>query len=120
MVQRLAAFLLLALALAGALPALGAYPSKPVRIVVPYPPGGGADILARTLGQKLTERWSQTAVIDNRGGATGMIGTEIVVGAPPDGYTVLLAASQEIVINPNLYKSLRYDPVKDLEPVTLV
>lgn len=109
------------LTLAAAMPAaLAQYPTKPVRIVVPYPPGGGADILGRTLSQKLAERWGQPAVVDNRGGATGMIGTEIVVNAVPDGYTVLLSASQEIVINPNIYKKLRYDPQKDLVPVTLV
>lgn len=101
-------------------PAIAQYPTKTVRIVVPYPPGGGTDILARLIAQKLTERWEQTAIVDNRGGATGMIGTEIIKNAQPDAYSVLLSASQEIVINPNIYKTLRYDPLKDLVPVTLV
>lgn len=105
---------------AGIAAAAGQYPDKPVRIVVPYPPGGGTDILARTLGQKLADKWGQTAVIDNRGGATGMIGTEIVKNAVPDGYSLLFSASQEIVINPNLYKNLRYNSLKDFTPVTLV
>ena len=112
-------FVLFALA-AGIASAAGQYPDKPVRIVVPYPPGGGTDILARTVGQKLAERWGQTAVIDNRGGATGMIGTEIVKNAVPDGYSLLFSASQEIVINPNLYQNLRSDALKDFTPVTLV
>src|SRR5262245_9503354 len=71
------------------------YPAKPVRIVVPYPTGGGNDLLARMIAPKLTEKWGQTVVVDNRGGASGMIGAEIVAKAPPDGHTVMLCASPE-------------------------
>jgi len=96
------------------------YPLKSVRVVVPYPAGGGTDILGRPIAQRLTERMGQSFVIDNRGGATGMIGTDIVAKAPPDGYTVLLSASPEIVINLSLFEKMLYDPVRDLRPVTQV
>ena len=95
------------------------WPVKPVRIIVPYPPGGGTDIVARPLAQKLTERWGQTVVIDNRGGATGMIGTETAAKSPPDGYTLLFSASPEIVINLHIFRKMAYDPVKDLQPVSM-
>jgi len=95
------------------------YPSRPVRIVVPYAPGGGTDINARNVAPKLTERWNQTVVIDNRPGGNAMIGADIVAKATPDGYTVLLSASSEIVTTLSLFKSMPYDPLKDLEPVTL-
>jgi tripartite-type tricarboxylate transporter receptor subunit TctC len=96
------------------------FPANPVRVVVPYPPGGGTDILARPIGQKLSEQWGQPVVIDNRGGATGMIGADIVAKSPPNGYTVLLSASPEIVMNLSLFPKMAYDPVNDLVPVTLV
>ena len=87
-----------AIALLGAVFAASAvaqsYPVKPVRIVVPYPPGGGNDLLARMTAQKLGEKWKQTIVIDNRGGASGMIGAEAVAKSPADGYTILLCASR--------------------------
>jgi tripartite-type tricarboxylate transporter receptor subunit TctC len=95
------------------------YPSRPVRIVVPYAPGGGTDINARNVAPRLTERWGQTVVIDNRPGGNAMIGTDIVAKAAPDGYTVLMSASSEIVTNVSLFKQMPYDPLKDLEPVTL-
>ena len=107
------------LALAGGA-AAQSYPQKSVRVVVPYPPGGGTDILARPIAQRITERLGQSFVIDNRGGATGMIGTDIVAKAPPDGYTVLLSASPEIVANQSLFKTMQYDAVRDLRPVTQV
>ncbi len=107
------------LALAGGA-AAQSYPQKSVRVVVPYPPGGGTDILGRPIAQRLTERLGQSFVIDNRGGATGMIGTDIVAKAPPDGYTVLLSASPEIVANQSLFKTMQYDAVRDLRPVTQV
>ena len=110
---------LVALALAGSA-AAQSYPQKSVRVVVPYPPGGGADILGRPIAQRLTERLGQSFLIDNRGGATGMIGTDIVVKAPPDGYTVLLSASPEIVVNQSLFKTMQYDAVRDLRAVTQV
>lgn len=95
------------------------YPNKAVRMVVSYPPGGGTDIVARPVAQKLTERWGQSVVIENRGGATGMIGTEYVVRSAPDGYTILFSASPELVINPHLYRKMAYDPVKDIAPVSM-
>lgn len=95
------------------------YPSRPVRIVVPYAPGGGTDINARNVAPKLTERWKQTVVIDNRPGGNAMIGADIVAKASPDGHTILLSTSSEIVTVVHLFKQVPYDPVKDLEPVTL-
>src|SRR5262245_45603850 len=94
------------------------YPTKPVRIVVPYLPGGAADITARTLSPHLSDSLGVTVVVDNRPGANGMIGTNIVAKAPADGHTLLLVASGPIVVNPSLYESMPYDPVKDLAPIT--
>jgi len=96
-----------------------AYPTKAIRIVVPFPAGGTSDILSRAVGQKLTEEWKQPVIIDNRPGAGANIGAEIVVKSPPDGYT-LLAASTIHTINPSLYRKLAYDPVKDFTPITLI
>ena len=95
------------------------YPSKPIRFISPYAPGGGTDILARLIGQKLSEGVGQPVVIDNRPGAGGVIGTEIVAKSPPDGYT-LLVASGEMAVNPHLYKPMAYDIEKDLQPITLL
>ncbi len=96
-----------------------AYPAKPIRIVVPYPPGGTTDILTRLLGQKLGEAWGQQVIIDNRAGASGNIGAEAVVRSPGDGYT-LLSASTVHTVNPSLYSKLAYDPLKDFTAVTLL
>ena len=96
------------------------YPAKPVRLVVPFPAGGGSDVIGRILGQKLGERVGQQVVVDNRAGAGGSIGTESVVKSPPDGYTVVLASTSEIAINPSLYSKLNYDTVKDLAAVAMV
>jgi tripartite-type tricarboxylate transporter receptor subunit TctC len=93
-----------------------AYPSKPIKIIVPFTPGTGIDILARTLGEKLGEDWKTAVVIDNRPGASGNIGTEAVAKSPPDGYTLLMTAST-IVLNRSLFKSIPYDPIKDFAPV---
>jgi len=106
----------LAVLAATAAPAQDAYPSKPIRLVVPFTPGTGADILARTLGQKLGDDWKVGVVVDNRPGASGNIGTEAVATAPPDGATLLLTANT-IVLNRSLFKSIPYDPVKDFAPV---
>lgn len=95
-----------------------AYPQRPVRLIVPFPPGGGADILARIVGEKLTEKWRQQVVIDNRGGAGGTIGTEIAARAQPDGYTLFMASSNH-PINVHLYRKLPYDPITDFAPVML-
>src|SRR6185437_5594053 len=92
------------------------YPNRPVKLIVPYTPGTGIDILARTLGQKLSEEWKVPVVVENRPGASGAIGTEAVAKSAPDGYTILMQASS-IVIDPSMHKKSSYDPVKDFEPV---
>src|SRR5258706_7562193 len=96
-----------------------AFPAKPVRIVVPFPPGGPADVLGRMLGQKLAERWSQSVVIDNRGGAAGNIGAEFVAKSAADGYPLLPNATSHVV-NASMYSKLAFDPIKDFTPVTEV
>ncbi len=95
------------------------YPSKPIRLVVPYAPGGGADSVARIVAKKVSENIGQPIVIENKGGAGSILGTDIVAKAEPDGYTLLLGQSGPISINPAVYKSLPYDPVKDFAPVTM-
>jgi tripartite-type tricarboxylate transporter receptor subunit TctC len=96
------------------------YPTRPIRMIVPLVPGGGTDIAARVVGQKLTERWSQQIIVDNRPGAGGNIGTEIVSRAAPDGYTVLVTNPGPIVVNPWLFSKLPFDPVKDFTPVAML
>jgi tripartite-type tricarboxylate transporter receptor subunit TctC len=96
------------------------YPSKPIRLVVPFPPAGTTDILAREVGQRLTQVLGQSVVIDNRPGAAGNIGSEIVAKAAPDGYTLELCTVSTHAINPGLYSKLPYDHVKDFAPVILV
>jgi tripartite-type tricarboxylate transporter receptor subunit TctC len=96
-----------------------AYPNKAIRIVVTFPVGGPADIIARAVGQKLSEAWSQPVIIDNRPGAGGNIGMNLVAKAPPDGYTLILSSFGTMVIGPFVYSSLAYDPIKDLTPITL-
>ncbi len=101
------------------LPAFGqAYPSRPLRMVVPFPPGGPTDITGRTLAQKLSERWNQPVVVENRPGAGSIIGTEIAAKSAPDGYTILLG-SNSIALQPLLQSKLPYDPQRDLAPVIL-
>jgi tripartite-type tricarboxylate transporter receptor subunit TctC len=95
------------------------YPSRPIRIVVPYAPGGGADSVARIVAKRVSESVGQPIVIENRGGAGSILGTEVVQKAEPDGYTLLLGQSGPISINPAVYKDLRYDPVKDFAPITM-
>jgi tripartite-type tricarboxylate transporter receptor subunit TctC len=95
------------------------YPSKPIRIVVPFPPGGTSDILARAIGQKLTEEWKQQVVVDDRPGAGANIGADIVAKSPPDGYTLFILSTIH-TINPSLYSKLSYDPLKDFTPITLI
>lgn len=96
-----------------------AIPSKPIRIIVPWPPGGGTDIFARSIGQKLTEARGQQVIVDNRPGAAGNIGARLAAKAPADGYTLLLATIT-LATSPSLYKSLGYDPLRDLAPITLI
>jgi hypothetical protein len=94
------------------------FPSKPVRIVVPFPPGGGADILARIVSQHMTESFGQPVIVENRAGAGSMIGIEAVAKAPADGHTLLIAVTA-FVINPSLYRKVNYDPIRDFSPVSL-
>ena len=96
------------------------YPSRPVKIVVPFPAGGSNDIVARALAQKLSERTGQSFYVENRGGAGGNIGAEAVASADPDGYTLLLTAPPPLTINAALYKELRYDPATAFAPVSLI
>jgi len=111
------AAVLIAACLAG--PCLAAeFPEKAVRFVVPFPPGGGTDALARILGSKLGEYWGQQVIIDNRGGAQGGVGTAVGAKAAPDGYTILLGHSGALVINPHMYANPGYDTLKDFAPVT--
>lgn len=96
------------------------YPYKPVRIILPGPPGGGADLLARVLGQRLTTDLGQTFVIDNRPGAGGMLGMDLAAKAAPDGYTIVMGNSGPNAVIPNLVKNVPYDPIKDFSPISLV
>jgi tripartite-type tricarboxylate transporter receptor subunit TctC len=96
------------------------YPSKPIRLVVPFPPGGTTDILARDVGQVLTQTLGQSVVIDNRPGAAGNVGSDIVAKSAPDGYTLLMCTVSSHAINPGLYSKLPYDHIKDFAPVILV
>ena len=97
-----------------------AFPSKPVHLVVGFPPGGANDILARLVGAKLQEQWGQPVIIDNKPGANAIIATEFVARAAPDGYTLLVGASGAMAFNPGLYSKLSYDPLRDFEPVTML
>jgi tripartite-type tricarboxylate transporter receptor subunit TctC len=96
------------------------YPAKTIRIVVPYAAGGATDLIARLLGQRISEAWGQAVVVDNRVGANGGIAAEVVARAPGDGYTLMLGNTSVFTINPHVYKKLNYDPIKDFAPVTLV
>ena len=96
------------------------YPTKPVRLIVAFPPGGSTDIIARLVGQRLGEKLGQQVIVDNRGGAGGTIGTEIAARATPDGYTLTMGTTSTHVIAPAAYAVVKYDPVKDFEPITLV
>ncbi len=96
------------------------YPAKPIRLVVPWPAGGTTDILGRIVGQKLSETWAQPVVTDNRGGASGNIGTEAVVKSPADGYTLLFGSMSTHTMNQFLYSRMAYDPVTDVAPISLV
>ena len=116
LVKGIAAFTLLA----GSAVALAQYPQKPIRLIVPFPPGGSNDIVARQVGQELTGRLGQQVIVDNRGGAGGMIGTEAAANSKPDGYTLLII-SVAYAYNPAIYKSLlKYDPEKSFVPVSIL
>jgi len=110
---------MLALTLETSIAAQG-YPIKPIRFVVPYAPGGNTDILARLLGQKLSEAWGQQVIIDNRPGAAGTVGAELVARAPADGYTLIMGSFGNIIVANSLYKNLKYDPFRDFASIALV
>jgi len=117
--RTLLASVLLAILPAAAM-AQGAYPTKPVRLIVAFPPGGSTDIIARLVGQKLSERVGQQVVVDNRGGAGGTIGTDIAAKSTADGYTLTMGTTSTHVIAPAIFPNVKYDPIKDFEPITLV
>lgn len=96
------------------------YPSKPIRFIIPFAPGGATDIMARMIGQKLTEAWGQPVVVDSKPGANGIIASEATAKAAPDGYTMLLAVLSTHATNVSLYSKLPYDPVRDFTPVVLM
>src|SRR5258707_942763 len=114
------AAVLLGLSLAADIAAAQDYPTKPVTLVVPFPPGGGNDALARTVADKMSRPLGQQVVVENRGGAGGTIATRAVSKAAPDGYTILLSYTGPFAINPNLYPNAGYDPRKDFAPIGLI
>jgi len=97
-----------------------AYPTKPVKLVVPFPPGGSLDMAGRLIAQKLTDLWGQSVVVENKPGAGGNIGADAVAKSPADGYTILLGALSTHAVNPSLYKTMPYDAAKDFAPITLI
>src|SRR5882672_6107582 len=97
---------------------VSAYPTKPIRILITVVPGGGSDVTARAIGQKLTEAWGQQAIVDNRPGGNGVVGMDIAAHATPDGYTIVIGTIGPVAVNPSLYPKLPYDPLKDFEPIT--
>ena len=107
-------------AVAAAVAGAQTYPVKPVRLVIPYPPGGGSDTIGRPLAQKMSEGLGQQVVVENRGGANGNIGMESVARSAPDGYTLVFALSAQLAINPGLYQKIPYDPIKDYAPISLL
>ena len=107
-----------ALAQAPVVSAPQGYPSRPIRIVVPYPAGGGIDVISRVAGQRLAQRLGQPVLIDNRPGGGTILAAEQVAKAAPDGYTLMITTDSTITINPHLYAKLPYDPVRDFVPVT--
>jgi tripartite-type tricarboxylate transporter receptor subunit TctC len=96
------------------------YPTRPIRLVVPFPPGGGTDILARVIGQQLSKSLGQSVVVENKPGAGGNIGVETVAKSSPDGYTLVIGQTSNLAINPTLYPNLPYNPIEDLAPISLV
>jgi tripartite-type tricarboxylate transporter receptor subunit TctC len=116
----LAFFILTGSTVIGAPATAQSYPAKPVRWIVPLPPGGSTDLISRLIAQKLTDAWRVQVVVDNRPGAAGTLGLAMAAKSPPDGYTIVLAQTGNVAIAPGLYSRLTYDPVKDLAPVTQV
>ena len=116
----LAGALLAALPVTALAQAKTTYPTKPIRLIVAFPPGGSTDIIARLVGQKLSERLGQQVIIDNRGGAGGTIGTDMAAKSPADGYTLTMGTTSTHVIAPAIFPNVKYDPVKDFDSITLV
>jgi tripartite-type tricarboxylate transporter receptor subunit TctC len=110
----------LAVSIAGTAAAQGSYPDRPIRLIVPFPPGGTSDVVGRIFAEALGKQIGQTVVVENRGGAGGTVGTRAVASAPPDGYTLLLGTSSTNGTNSAVYKNLPYDAVKDFTPVTQI
>ncbi len=100
--------------------ASGSYPSKPLRLIVPYPPGGGSDIMGRAIAERLSRQMGQQVIVDNRGGASTAIGAGLAARAPADGYTLLVGTITTLAVNPNLRANLPYDPVRSFDPITLL
>jgi tripartite-type tricarboxylate transporter receptor subunit TctC len=98
-------------------PSAEMFPNRPVRLIVPFPPGGPSDLAARVFGQKLAERWGQPVVVENRAGGNSAIGAQQIAKSPPDGYTLLLAMDTTLVMNPITTKNLPYDALKDFAPI---
>lgn len=109
--------LTLALACAATLASAATFPDKPVRLIVPFPPGGGSDTLARIMAKKMQDIWGQPLIVDNRGGAQGSVGTAMGAKAPPDGYTIVLIVHGAMAINPHTYDNVGYDVLKDFAPI---
>jgi len=112
---------LIALALVFCLPAIATaqtYPAKPIRLIVPFPPGGGNDVIARAMAQKLGERYGQQVIVDNRAGANGIVGLQALMQSAPDGYTLGVGAAGPMAVNPTLYEKLPYDPIRDFSAIT--
>ena len=118
MLRRLLPFLILVLAMPFGY--AQSWPQRPVRVIVPFAPGGASDLMPRLVGEKLAAIWAQPVIIDNRAGAAGNIGMEAGAKAPPDGYTLLAAPNGNLVVNPHMYSKLSYDVFKDLAPVTRI
>lgn len=96
------------------------YPNKPIRIIVPFPPGGISDVMSRVFGQKFTDSWNQPVIVENRAGAGGNIGADIVAKSPPDGYTLVMGSIGTHAVNVSLFSKLPYDPIRDFAPIALV
>ena len=125
MIRNLLSFTALALALGATAHAqapapAAAFPTKPIRLIVPFPPGGGTDMIARAVAQKMADQNKWNVIVDNRPGAGGNLGVDAASKADPDGYTLVMGQTSNLAINPTLYKKLPYDPLKDLVPVALV
>ena len=100
--------------------AFSAWPDKPIKIIVPYPPGGGVDAVARTYAQRLSELLNTNVIVENKAGASGSIGADFVAKSPPDGYTFLIASPAEVVVGPSAGQKIPYDPKNDLIPISLI